>query len=61
MWGMPAILLIAAVFSGALGLTSYLLYVAGATAVLAVVWGLSEEQSIPYTLSGHGSARFSAL
>jgi hypothetical protein len=38
MWGIPAILLIAAVFSGALGLTSYLLYAAGATAVVAAVW-----------------------
>jgi hypothetical protein len=38
MWGIPAILLIAALFSGSLGLTPYLLYAAGVMVIVAAAW-----------------------
>jgi hypothetical protein len=38
MWGIPAILFIAAAFSGPLGLTQYLLYAAAVMLVVAAAW-----------------------
>jgi hypothetical protein len=38
MWGIPAILLIAALFTGGLGLSQFLLYAAAGMVVVAAVW-----------------------
>ena len=47
MWGIPAILFIAALFTGSLGLTSYLLWGAGAMVVAAGAWEVVRREIRP--------------
>ena len=46
-WGIPAILFIAALFTGSLGLTSYLLWGAGAMVVVAGAWEVVRREIRP--------------